>query len=107
MESSHDWMSRGIEWWNSIDEDSIDESWDDYQMSQFCSNWANSMARAVLAKEPNDGPGPDGNHVITGECFACMVGVATGPESHGDGCPRARTVLAKGETPTESEASDV
>lgn len=40
--------------------------------------------------EPNDGPGPDGNHSITGECFACMVGVATGPESHGDGCPFGR-----------------
>ena len=36
--------------------------------------------------EPNDGPGPDGHHVVTGECFACLVGVSTGPESHGDRC---------------------
>jgi len=33
-----------------------------------------------------DGPGSDGHHIITGECFACMVGVATGPESHGARC---------------------
>lgn len=37
--------------------------------------------------EANDGPGPDGRHVVTGECFACMVGVATGPESHAADCP--------------------
>lgn len=43
-----------------------------------------------MSDEPNDGPGPDGNHRVTGECFACMVGVATGPESHGEGCPRGR-----------------
>lgn len=42
--------------------------------------------------EPNDGPWPDGHHVITGECFACMVGVATGPESHGERCPTGRGV---------------
>jgi hypothetical protein len=39
--------------------------------------------------EANDGPAPDGHHAVTGECFACMVGVATGPESHGDRCPLA------------------
>jgi hypothetical protein len=40
-------------------------------------------------REPNDEPGADGHHLITGECFACLVGVATGPESHGDYCPHA------------------
>jgi hypothetical protein len=40
-----------------------------------------------MEREPNDGPGPDGHHVVTGECFACLVGVWTSPESHGDRCP--------------------
>jgi hypothetical protein len=40
--------------------------------------------------EPNDGPGPDGHHTVTGECFACLVGVSTGPESHGDRCSYRR-----------------
>lgn len=44
----------------------------------------------AIGIEPNDGPGPDGHHVITGECFACLVGVATGPESHGNRCPLGR-----------------
>lgn len=39
--------------------------------------------------EPNDGPGPGGQHSTSGECFACMVGVATGPESHAYDCPTA------------------
>jgi hypothetical protein len=40
-------------------------------------------------RDPNDEPGADGHHLITGECFACLVDVATGPESHGDYCPHA------------------
>jgi hypothetical protein len=47
--------------------------------------------------EPNDGPGPDGHHTVTGECFACLVGVATGPESHGDRCPLGRVTRERGE----------
>ena len=31
------------------------------------------------------------------ECYACVVGVATGPESHSEGCPLAHVPVA---TPT-------
>jgi len=47
------------------------------------------------APEPNDGPGPDGHHTVTGECFACLVGVATGPESHGLRCRYGRKLDPK------------
>lgn len=53
--------------------------------------------------EPYDGPGQDGHHAGTGECFACMVGVSTGPESHGDRCPLAVTSSAQAPEPTDEQ----
>lgn len=52
------------------------------------------MVTGRAPSDPNDGPGPDGHHTVTGECFACLVGVATGPESHGDRCSSRRPLLA-------------
>lgn len=45
---------------------------------------------ACVGVAANDGPGWDGRHISTGECFACMVGVATGPESHAEDCPERK-----------------
>jgi len=50
---------------------------------------ADPIQLALFNPEPNDGPGPDGHHRVSGECFACLVGVATGPESHGIYCELA------------------
>ena len=78
-----------------------DETW--AKASDHTKAWWRMIVQAVARPEPNDGPGPDGRHVISGECFACLVGVATGPESHADDCPCSTPTPAWDEEAVQAE----